>query len=140
MNYKISDNKIVINDLSQFNIQQILDCGQIFRYYINDVAEVVSGEHYAQVFTFNKHIEIVTQDIEYFINFFDLERDYVKIKEQLKNDNFLAPAIEFGYGIRILNQNLFEMIVSFIISANNNIKRIKNYIKSNLSNIRKRFS
>lgn len=126
MNYKILDNKIVVNDVSQFNIQQILDCGQIFRYYINDVAEVVSGEHYAQVFTFDQHIEIVTQDVEYFINFFDLERDYGKIKEQLKNDQFLAPAIKFGYGIRILNQNLFEMLVSFIISANNNIKRIKN--------------
>lgn len=126
MNYKILDNKIVVNDVSQFNIQQILDCGQIFRYYINDVAEVVSGEHYAQVFTFDKHIEIVTKDIEYFVHFFDLERDYGKIKEQLKNDQFLAPAIKFGYGIRILNQNLFEMLVSFIISANNNIKRIKN--------------
>lgn len=126
MNYKIQDNKIVITDLSQFNIEQILDCGQIFRYYISNVAEVVSVDKYAQIFTFNDRVEIVTQDIEYFVNFFDLNNDYNQIKNQLKDDKFLSPAIKFGYGIRILNQNLFEMIVSFIISANNNIKRIKN--------------
>ena len=48
------------------------------------------------------------------------------IRDVLSKDEFLAPCVKFGYGIRILNQDLFEMIVSFIISANNNIKRIKN--------------
>ncbi len=135
MNYETLNNKIIINDLSQFNIGQILDCGQIFRYHIDNVAEVVSGNHYAQIFTFEDKIEIITQDVEYFVNFFDLDRDYNQIKEQLKDDKFLAPAIEFGYGIRILNQNLFEMLVSFIISANNNIKRIKN----SLNHLSKKF-
>ena len=126
MEYQIFNNKIIIKDLSQFNIQQILDCGQIFRYYINDVAEVISADKYAQVFTFDDRVEIVTQDIDYFVDFFDLNNDYNNIKNQLSDDTFLTPAIRFGYGIRILNQNLFEMIVSFIVSANNNIKRIKN--------------
>jgi N-glycosylase/DNA lyase len=127
MNYQILNNKIIIKDLSQFNTQQIFDCGQIFRYYINDdIAEVVSMDKYAQVFTFTDRVEIVTQEVEYFVHFFDLNNDYNNIKNKLSNDAFLAPAIKFGYGIRILNQNLFEMIVSFIISANNNIKRIKN--------------
>ena len=135
MNYKIQDNKIVITDLSQFNIEQILDCGQIFRYYISNVAEVVSVDKYAQIFTFNDRVEIVTQEVEYFVNFFDLNNDYNQIKNQLKDDKFLSPAIKFGYGIRILNQNLFEMIVSFIISANNNIKRIKN----SLNHLSKKF-
>ena len=135
MNYKIQDNKIVITDLSQFNIEQILDCGQIFRYYISNVAEVVSVDKYAQIFTFNDRVEIVTQEVEYFVNFFDLNNDYNQIKNQLKDDKFLSPAIKFGYGIRILNQNLFEMLVSFIISANNNIKRIKN----SLNHLSKKF-
>ena len=127
MKYQILSNKIIINDISQFNIQQILDCGQIFRYYINgDMAEVVSADKYAQVLTFKDRVEIITQDVNYFITFFDLDRDYNQIKQGLQDDLFLSPAIKFGYGIRILNQDLFEMIVSFIISANNNIKRIKN--------------
>jgi len=136
MKYTKLDNKIVIEDLSQFNINQILDCGQIFRYYVNgNVAEVISTDKYAQIITFDNKIEIVSNDIDYFEHFFDLERDYNKVKTNLKDDAFLQPAIKFGYGIRILNQNLFEMIVSFIISANNNIKRIKN----SLNYLAKRF-
>jgi len=128
MKYTKLQNKIIIEDLSQFNIKQILDCGQIFRYYIaNDsLAEVVSENKYAQIITNDTRVEILTEDVEYFERFFDLNRDYTAIKNSLSNDKFLSPCIDFGYGIRILNQSLFEMIVSFIISANNNIKRIKN--------------
>lgn len=128
MKYSKSKNKITVHDLSQFNIEQILDCGQIFRYYIHNsnVAEVVSMDKYAIIFSYKDRVEIATEDVDYFINFFDLDRDYNIIKQSLEYDEFLSPCIDFGYGIRILNQNLFEMIVSFIISANNNIKRIKN--------------
>ena len=44
-------------------------------------------------------------------------------------DEYLAESIEFGEGIRILKQDLWEMIISFIISANNNIPRIKGIIE-----------
>ena len=127
MRYHKLNQKIVIEDLSQFNINQIFDCGQIFRYFINEnTAEVVSGDKYAKVITYDDRVEILTTDVEYFEHFFDLKRDYNKIKNKLCADQFLSPSIKLGYGIRILNQDLFEMIVSFIISANNNIKRIKN--------------
>lgn len=127
MEYSILSNKIVVSDLSQFDTKQIFDCGQIFRYYISgNFAEVVSGNYYAKIITYDNKIEILTSNVEYFEHFFDLHRDYNQIKKQLADDQFLAPCIKFGYGIRILNQQLFEMIVSFIVSANNNIKRIKN--------------
>ena len=127
MQYHKFKQKIVIDELSQFDIRQILDCGQIFRYFVSDnIAEVVSGNRYAQIVTYDNRVEILTSDVEYFERFFDLDRDYNIIKQKLSNDQFLAPCITFGYGIRILNQQLFEMIVSFIVSANNNIKRIKN--------------
>ena len=127
MRYQKIKDKIIVEDLSQFNIQQILDCGQIFRYYISgNVAEVISCDKYARIFTYNDRVEIVSNTIDYFEHFFDLNNDYGKIKNALIDDEFLSPAIKYGGGIRILNQNLFEMIVSFIISANNNIKRIKN--------------
>ena len=127
MQYHKHCNKITVKDLSQFNINQILDCGQIFRYFISgNVAEVVSRDKYAMIISYVDKVEILTTDVEYFEHFFDLVRDYNQIKNKLSGDQFLAPSIAFGYGIRILNQDLFEMIVSFIISANNNIKRIKN--------------
>lgn len=125
--YVKEKDKIVVNDLSQFNINQIFDCGQIFRYWItNNQAKVVSTDKFARIVTHDCYAEIITDNVDYFENFFDLQTDYTEIKNRLNKHPALAPCIKFGYGIRILRQNLFEMIVSFIISANNNIKRIKN--------------
>lgn len=130
MIYSIENNKIIINDLQDFNINHILDCGQIFRYEIvENEAKVYSLDKFAKIKTYADRVEIQTTDIDYFVNFFDLKTDYSKIKNELKKDEFLTNAIKYGYGIRILKNDLFEMIVSFIISANNNIKRIKNSIQ-----------
>ena len=66
---------------------------------------------------------------ELVIKYFDLNRNYNNIKKELsKIDEYLANSIKYGSGIRILNQELWETIISFIISANNNIPRIKGII------------
>ena len=63
--------------------------------------------------------------------YFDLNYDYGQAKVLLsKKDKNLEQGIEYGYGIRILNQSLWEVIISFIISANNNIPRIKKSIQA----------
>ena len=63
-------------------------------------------------------------------NYFDLNRNYSEIKEKLsKIDENVKLSIKYGEGIRILNQDLWETIISFIISANNNIPRIKGIIE-----------
>ena len=63
-------------------------------------------------------------------NYFDLNRNYFEIKEKLsKIDENVKLSIKYGEGIRILNQDLWETIISFIISANNNIPRIKGIIE-----------
>lgn len=63
-------------------------------------------------------------------DYFDLNTDYDKIKKELsKIDDFLKQSVEYGKGIRILKQDLWETIISFIISANNNIPRIKGIIE-----------
>ncbi len=68
------------------------------------------------------------KDIVY--DYFDLHRDYKIIGQELaKVDKHLKKSIEYGKGIRILNQDLWETIISFIISANNNIPRIKGIIE-----------
>lgn len=129
MKYEKKINEIIIYDLKNFNVNQTLDCGQIFRYQINgDSATVFSKDKKAEVKTYDNRIVITTNEVDYFENFFDLKTDYSNIKAVLKKDNFLKEAVDYGYGIRILNNDTFEMIVSFIISANNNISRIKKSI------------
>jgi len=130
MRYEIQKNKIIIYNPTDFNAQQILDCGQIFRYKIDgNVATVHSLDKCARVITEEDAIVIETEDVDYFENFFDLKTDYSQIKKELKKDKFLTAAVDYGYGIRILNNDTFEMIVSFIISQNNNIPRIKKSIE-----------
>ena len=74
---------------------------------------------------------ITEKDIEEtVVKYFDLEFSYEKAKEKLsKIDEHLEKSIKYGEGIRILRQNLWETIISFIISANNNIPRIKGIIE-----------
>lgn len=123
-------NKIIIYDPSDFNVKQTLECGQIFRFNINgNNAIVYSKDKMAKLTTFEDRIEIETKDIEYFYHFFDLDRDYGAIKNVLRQDEMLKKAVDYGYGIRILNNDAYEMIISFIISANNNISRIKKSIE-----------
>ncbi len=130
------NNIIEIIDLSNFSIQQILDCGQVFRYQLIDknTAIVLTKDKIAYIKENEKSCQIFTNDRDYFENYFDLKTDYEKINNELKKDEFLRPCCETCYGIRILKQDFFEMLVSFIISANNNIERIKksvNYLSKN---------
>lgn len=126
---KLKD-KIIIHGTEDFVVKQILECGQIFRFKIEgNVAHVYSKNKHARLTSFEDRVEIVTSDPDYFYNFFDLSTDYGKIKAQLMKDDFLRDAVKFGHGIRILNNDAYEMIVSFIISANNNIQRISKSIE-----------
>ena len=133
--YSIQKDKIVIHDLSCFCIKHILECGQVFRFEritkmeINGVKyayKIISLNKIAVILEFETYAEILTTDVNYFVNYFDLDTNYNNIKEKLSKDEILCEAINYGYGIRILKQHPLETIVSFIISANNNIKRIQN--------------
>jgi len=126
----IKNGQINIENPTDFNVIQTLNCGQIFRYLIDgNSAKVYSKDKMCEIIFDKDLISINTNDTDYFFKFFDLDRDYSKIKNTLKKDEFLASAIDYGYGIRIINNDTFEMIVSFIISANNNISRIKKSIE-----------
>jgi N-glycosylase/DNA lyase len=66
------------------------------------------------------------------VPYFDLNRDYSKIKRRILelNDPYLAEAVKFGWGLRILQQDIWEVLISFIISQRNNIPRIKTLIEN----------
>lgn len=126
MSYVIKENKIIVFNKQDFNPKHILECGQIFTYIINCNGnyEVYSKCEKTEIFEFDDRYELNCTNADYFVNFFDLEIDYGQIKKELNKTHFLQEPIKFGYGIRILNQDLLETIISFVISANNNIKRI----------------
>lgn len=137
-NMKILEDKnnIIIENITDFDLMQTLECGQCFRFYKE------SDEEYVIV-AYNRllHIKQETDRLIFFdcdrdtvekiwIPYFDLERDYGAIKEYLlEKDNKLKEAIKEKNGVRILNQEFHETLISFIISQNKNIPQIKQIVE-----------
>lgn len=128
---KSCDDYIIIEEVKNFKLKHIFECGQIFRFWEIEENSFI-------VIAFGKLIEIKEEGNNVIIyntteedfnniwlKYFDLDRDYSLIKEELSKDPLLKQSIEFGYGVRVLNQDPFEMLLSFIISARNNIPSIK---------------
>lgn len=130
MNYFKGKDYIEIFDRDDFDIKQILECGQVFSYQkIDNDYLVFSADKKAKVSEIKNGYIIKTNDPDYFENYFDLKTDYSEIKKILSKYQILKQPIKFGKGIRILKQNLFETLIAFIVSANNNIKRIQLILK-----------
>lgn len=126
LKYKKGKDFIEIFGKDDFNPQHILECGQIFSFKKNgENYQVFSADKKAEIFETENGYIIKTKNPDYFENFFDLKTDYGEIKKKLKEYDILTKPIEYGYGIRIVKQDLFETVISFIVSANNNIKRIQ---------------
>jgi N-glycosylase/DNA lyase len=114
-----------------FNPADVLECGQVFRYFpYKKGYKVFSADKACYIYSEGCKTVVESDYPDYFYNYFDLNRDYSKIVEAAKSFNvpLLSDAAEKGKGIRILNQNSEEMIYSFIVSQNNNIPRIKGII------------
>jgi N-glycosylase/DNA lyase len=120
--------------IKDFDINFVLDCGQSFRW------EMVSPSIWRGV-AFSRKLEVIqdgdklifngTNEKDFFdiwYNYFDLGRDYSSIKRFLSQDETLAKAIEFSPGLRLIKQQPWEALCSFIVSQNNNIPRIKGII------------
>ena len=133
----MEEQKYVLENAKSFNIRDIFECGQCFRWNKQEDGSYTGiwKENVLNIRQENNKIIFkgICQngDIEKEIKeYFDLERNYEEIKDKLeKIDENMKLSIKYGEGIRILNQDLWETIISFIISANNNIPRIKGIIE-----------
>ncbi len=128
--------KIILKNAKDFIPRHIFECGQCFRWNENQDSSFTGVAHnrVISVQKLDKDIIIENSTREDFeniwIKYFDLGTDYGIIKNKIsQDDEVMQKAIEFGKGIRILRQEPWETLVSFIISANNNIPRIKKTIE-----------
>ena len=125
---------LILEDVDSFDLFHTFECGQCFRWnYENDGFSGVALGEYLHICQADGKIILKNTDIDTFNrvwrHYFDLERDYDAIKAELSHDSIIKSAIAFGGGIRILNQDAFECLISFIISASNNIPRIKKIVE-----------
>jgi len=139
---------MLIRGIKDFNTEHVFECGQCFRWnrvegendealaspsYVGVVGDYVCK---AKCLTADDgYVDLVLEttggDEAFWRHYFDLETDYSEIKSTIINKEAkIKAATEYGYGIRILNQDLFETLISFIISQNNNIPRIKKCIEA----------
>lgn len=134
MKYSLSENSIIIPNVRDLDLAQTLDCGQSFRW-----AEQPDGSFSGVAFGRSVNVSLDNtdliiknageEDFELWRDYFDLGLDYGKVREDISRLHpVLEEAARYAPGIRILRQEPFEALCTFVISQNNNIKRIKGIV------------
>lgn len=127
-------NDTVISGLADFDLDDILDCGQCFRWekletgawrgLVRGCCRTVKQEKDTLVFC-----DVGMDEFNaIWYDYFDFGRDYGKVREILSKDDTMRRALEFTPGMRVLRQEPWEALCSFILSQNNNIKRIRGLV------------
>ncbi|MBQ3552328.1 MAG: DNA-3-methyladenine glycosylase 2 family protein [Clostridia bacterium] len=133
MNYSLIENGVILHNIKCFNLDLSCDCGQAFRWkhVEGEGWHGVIGARSALLRQEGSDIMIKPcskEDIPFWRYYLDLDRDYEAIENMVASDPVLGVCMEKASGIRLFNQPPFEALISFIISANNNIKRISGII------------
>ena len=123
-------------ELEHFSLDKICDSGQCFR--MRKLGDghfsMVAGDQYLEMYQKDGVVDFCCSQEEficYWVLYFDLDTDYEAYMNAANpRDKYLGAAIKAGDGIRILRQDLWEMIVTFLISQQNNIKRIRKCIET----------
>ncbi|MCL2400905.1 MAG: DNA-3-methyladenine glycosylase 2 family protein, partial [Defluviitaleaceae bacterium] len=134
-NIKQQGEDIILTGIKHFIPSQVLDCGQCFRWN-----EENSINHYKGIAQ-NRTLEISLEKEELILknvslnefdtiwrDYFDLNRDYGELRQLYATDEILCKAIAFSPGLRIMRQNVWEILITFILSQNSNIPRIKGMV------------
>ena len=135
MNYHTTPTEICIETADDFDLARIFECGQCFRWNADENG-VYTGVAHGKSARIRRdggrvYISGTAEDFEtVWRGYFDLDRDYAAIRKSLCIDDYMTRACKFGAGIRILRQDKWEALCSFIISQCNNIPRIKKIVQT----------
>ncbi|MCL1987820.1 MAG: hypothetical protein FWG64_07610 [Firmicutes bacterium] len=134
------DNDVVLYNIQHFNLSEVLDCGQCFRFSQRE------PNHYSGI-AHNRLLDVILQNDNLIIkntsladfysiweDYFDLKRNYSELRKLYASDETLKKATEFSNGLRIMKQEPWEMLISYIFSQNCNIPRIKGMIEKLCTN------
>lgn len=123
--------------LEEFNPEIIMNSGQVFRMTWDKHTKVYEAKSGSQevLFYFNTDdncFDFVCEDFDFWKHYFDFDTDYGAVNKKILagTDDFLKRALDVSFGMRILRQDLFETFISYMISQNNNIPRIKKSINA----------
>ena len=129
------NNNVIIENINDFNIEEVLECGQCFHFTrLNDKEyHVIAFGKCLKISQKQSNLILYNTSMkdyeEYWRNYFDIDRDYSDIKNRIiKLDDRLYKAVNAKPGIRILKQDFFETLISFIISQNKQIPHIKQIV------------
>ena len=128
-------NAVMLFDIEDFDPVKIFESGQCFRWN-SDKDGVYTGVAFNKVCKVWSEQETIyisgsLKDFnDIWLNYFDLNRDYAVLRKTLITDEYTKKAAEYGKGIRLLKQDRWEALCSFIISQCNNIPRIKKIIET----------
>ncbi len=135
MNIYSENNNIVIEDIKDFCLEEVLECGQCFHFtkLQENLYELIALGKYLKICQEDNKMILYNTTMEdfsqYWRRYFDIDRDYSLIKSRiLELDNRLEIAINEKPGVRILRQDFFETLISFIISQNKQIPHIKQIV------------
>lgn len=120
--------------VQDFDLGQIANSGQCFRmnYIGKGTYSIVAFGKYIEVSQSQDTVIFSCDEKEYqsiWRDYFDLDTNYKAIKDNAKTDDFLTNAIQHGKGIRILKQDLWELIITFIISQRKSVSSIQNCVE-----------
>ena len=137
MKYIYDKNTVVFTGVTDYDLQRTFNCGQCFRWDMKDGRwQGFAGMYPCWIWMENQDMYVqclvdVTDErrfAEYLYHYLGLDMDYAQLKKQFAQDETMKKAIEYAPGIRVLNQPFFETLLTFIISRNNNIPRIKKIV------------
>ncbi|MCL1830178.1 MAG: DNA-3-methyladenine glycosylase 2 [Oscillospiraceae bacterium] len=124
-------------ETKDFILSKTFECGQYFRFRKLDdesYVGIIDGKEVKLSQSGSTLYVVGNLSVESLIRFFTLDLDYAAINANLKKNTALRPIVEYSYGIHILRQPLFETLITFILSQNNNIKRITGLIDTLCTN------
>ena len=124
---------LVIEDIKNFDLENTITCGQIFRFYKedNESYTIILSDRVVNIKYENNNLYVESNNednLEKVIReYLDLDRDYISIIENIKMlDDKLSYYLDRSIGLKIIKQNPLECIISYIISQNNSVRNIQN--------------